>query len=479
MPAQFQYVSLADEIQDKIASGQYRAGEKLPSLRKLHARARLSISTVYQAYIELEKRGLVESRDKSGFFVKARLYGHQAVPRLKIVEPVPKPVNVDALAKVIVEKISEPGIVNLGGAMPDPAHLPLKPLTRALKSVNGEEMARMLSLYENPSGSLELRREIVRRTTGVARSGMVEEVVITNGCLEAVSLCLRAVARAGDIIAVESPTFHGLLQLIEDLGMRALEIPTDPQNGVSLPHLQEALERVPVKACVFIPTFQNPTGALIPLEVKKDLVALMGKREIPIIEDDIYGDLYHGRSRPATLKSFDRRGMVLFCSSFSKTLSPGLRVGWALPGKFADRVARLKCNTTISSAGLAQHVVAQYLKNGAYERHLRKLRNLLKNNVANMSLAIRAHFPQDVKITMPKGGMIVWVELDESMDSFEIYRAAEQKGICFLPGVICSATDKYRNCIRINCGGAFTPKVEEGIASLGQIIKDFQAWSQA
>ncbi|ACL05183.1 transcriptional regulator, GntR family with aminotransferase domain [Desulfatibacillum aliphaticivorans] len=474
MPAQFQYVSLADEIQDKIASGQYRAGDRLPSLRKLHARARLSISTVYQAYIELEKRGLVESRNKSGFFVKARVHGEQTAPKLKLVEPVPKPVNVDALAKVIVEKISEPGIINLGGAMPDPSLLPIKQLTRELKSVSGKDMARLLSLYEHPAGNPELRREIVRRTTGTAKQGMVDEVIITQGCLEAVFLCLRAVAKPGDVIAVESPTFHGLLQLIEDLGMKALEIPTDPQTGISLPHLKDALDRISVEACVFVPTFQNPTGGSMPLEAKEELVELLGEREIPIIEDDIYGDLYFGETRPAALKSFDRRGMVLFCSSFSKTLSSGLRVGWTLPGKFTERVIRMKCNTNISSASLPQHVIAQYLKNGAYERHLRRLRNLLKNNVANMSLALREHFPEDAKLTMPQGGMLIWVELDERVDSFEVYKVAEKEGICFLPGLICSTSNRYRNCIRINCGGTLTPKVEKGIALLGQMIKDFR-----
>ncbi len=252
MPSPFRYQNLADEMQNKIQAGQYRAGEKLPSIRKLHARSRLSVTTIYQAYIELEKRGFIESKSKSGFFVKPRLLQEVRAPRMRTHESRPATVHVNALARVIVEKMSEPGIVNLGGALPDPAFLPTKALTRILKSWPAKEVEHMLASYEHPSGYPELRREIARRTVGVPSASLMDEMIITNGCMEAVSLCLRAVARAGDVIAVESPTFHGLLQLIEDMGMFALEVPADPQSGVSLKHLESAVERHPVKACVVI-----------------------------------------------------------------------------------------------------------------------------------------------------------------------------------------------------------------------------------
>lgn len=281
--------------------------------------------------------------------------------------------------------------------------------------------------------------------------------------MDAIHLCLRAVAKPGDTILVESPTFTCYLQLIEDLNMLALEVPTDPDKGLDLGLVREAVDRHAVKACIVCPSFQNPLGFAMPVAAKQELVELFAEKDIPIIEDDIYGDLYFGSSRPRTLKSFDSKGMVLYCSSFSKTLAPDLRVGWTLPGRYLKKVKRIKFNTVIASAKLNQLVIADFLRNGGYERHLRRLCHALMNQTGNMSLAISREFPPGTRISSSQGGYVLWVELPEGVDGLALFHEARRNGIFIIPGVICTSTDRYGNCIRISCGHPWNERWAEGI----------------
>lgn len=471
----FHYVRLADEIEAKIMKGDYRTGEKLPSLRKLHQQLGLSISTVYQSYIELEKRGAVESRSKSGFYIKPASLKVLPLPRLRRHRSVPKRVRISDMADDIVTAMSDPAVINFGGAAPDPKILAGKSLARLVKTLPGNEMIRLLAHYESPSGHLGLKRQIAGRTLGLWSGVAAEDVVITNGCLEAVGLCLRAIAGPGDTVLVESPTFHGFLQLIEDLNMYALEVPAHPDKGIDMALLRKAVTENKVKCCLLIPNFQNPMGAVIPDERKEDLVRFLGKKGIPIIEDDIYGDLYFGKRRPLPLISFDRKGLVLYCSSFSKSLAPGLRLGWTLPGRFLDAVKRVKLNMNLGSAGLGQFVISSFIKSGSYDRHLRRLRNALKVQMANMAHAIARHFPEGTKVTAPQGGLLLWLQLDRRIESMTLYRLAWAKGISILPGAICASSGTYKNCIRLNCGQPYDQRIEKGIAELGRLVGQMTA----
>ncbi len=468
----FHYVRLADEIEEKIKQGIYKAGDKLPSLRKLHDQTRFSITTVYQAYIELEKRDLVEPRLKSGFYVKAFLHKLLPVPKLKKHEAVPQKISINALSSLIVESMSNPGMLQLGGASPSSELLPLKQLTRTLKSGAVQPLKDAMVLYEHPAGSLELRRQIAKRSFGLSSKISADDIIITNGCMEAVYFCLKAVAGPGDTILVESPAFHFFLQIIEDLNMFALEVPSDPEFGINVHSIEKALKENKVTACIFNPTFNNPLGYSMSSEDKQDLVDLLTGMDIPIIEDDIYGELYFGKTRPSTLKSFDKKGLVLYCSSFSKALAGGLRVGWTMPGKIKDQVKRLKLNTSVASPGLNQLIVADFLKNGAFDRHLRKLRNTLKNQVSTFSMAIARHFPSGTEITAPKGGFLIWIQLDEAADSLKIFHEARKQSVSILPGSIFSSSDRYNNCIRLNCGHPWSEKIQNGILTLAGIISD-------
>jgi len=470
----YRYLRLADDIENKIFEGIYKAGEKLPSIRKLHDHTGYSITTVYQAYIELEKRGTVDPKMKSGFYVRPLLRNILPSPKLKRHKPVPKKVAINTIASSIVEAMSDSNVLQLGGAAPAPELLPYKQLYRQIKSNMSHDIKEIIANYDNPSGTLKLRRQIAKRSLGISRKATVKEIIITNGCMEAVNICLRAVAKPGDTIIVESPTFFCFLQLIQDLNMLALEIPTAPEQGIDIKALEQALDKNDVKACIFIPNFHNPLGYVTSANKKRQLVELLSKRNIPIIEDDIYGDLYFGKTRPGTLKSFDKRGMVLYCSSFSKTLAPGLRVGWTMPGIYKEAVKRLKLNTSIVSPALNQYIISEFLKSGSYDRHLRKLRTSLKNQVSNTALAIARYFPEDTKITAPQGGLTLWVQLNNNIDGLKLYHEAIKQNISVLPGIICSNSRKYKNFIRISCRYPWDDKVEKGIIQLAKIINELE-----
>jgi DNA-binding transcriptional MocR family regulator len=468
---EYRYLQLASSLESKINNGVYRAGEKVPSVRKLHRQTGLSITTVYQSLIELEKRGVLEARRKSGFYVKPRLTQILPPPTLKRHRPVAKKVSINAVAASIVEAMGDRRILQLGGTVVAPELLPHKELHRIVKTMAHKKLTDLMTLYENPTGNKALRRQLARRSIDLLQDTGIDDIVVTSGCIEAVSLCLQAVARPGDTILVESPTYPWFLQLIEDLNMLALELPTDPSSGVDLDTLAEATRKHPVKAAILVPNFHNPLGFLMPDGKKKFLVALMHKKRIPIIEDDIHGDLFFSGQRPATLKSFDRHGMVLYCNSFSKTVAPGLRIGWTLPGAFHDRVQQLKINTGIASPGITQHVVAEYLNGGSHERHLRNLRTALKNQVHNMAVLVARHFPKGTRITAPKGGLMLWVEMKSGIDGLTVFHAAREAGISILPGAMCSTTRRYNHCIRISCGSPVDDKIENGIRVLADIVK--------
>ncbi len=470
-PPGFRYLALAETIEKGIRNGTYRAGEKLPSIRQLRTKTQLSISTVSQALVELEKRGLVDSRPKSGYYVKPLLENLLPLPETKRPKIRPSKVTINNLAFAILEAMGDEDILQLGGSVMAPELMPIKDLARGIKSASLNRLAELMATYENPMGHLELRRRIAQRYMASTVHIGPEDILITNGCFDAVAISLQAVAKQGDVVVVESPTFPWYLQLIEDLHMLALEIPTDPKEGIDLDALRRALDRHAVKACIFNSNFQNPLGFLPPDKKKIALVKLLTNRNIPIIEDDIYGELYFENSRPVTLKSFDDKGLVLHCSSFSKTLSPGLRVGWCLPGRFMEKVKRLKLYGSIASPTITQEILCRYLRRGGFDRHLRKLRTTLKRQMTDMSLAVARYFPQDTRISTPNGGLTIWIQLTDYIDSLEIFRQALAAKIAVLPGVICSNSDAYRNCIRISCGLPFDEALDRGIRTLADIVK--------
>jgi DNA-binding transcriptional MocR family regulator len=467
----FRYAELADTLEARIRDGHFRAGEKLPSIRGLRLQTGLSISTVYQAYIELEKRGMIEPREKSGYFVKPLLQELLPAPRPPDARLVPQKVNINNMAFALIEAMADPEILQLGGALVASELLPLKEIGAAIRRAPVSRLQDKLATYGHYQGYEDLRRHIARRLAPLCSAFSPEQMVLTNGCLEAVTLGLKAVTRPGDTVLVESPTFPWFLQVIEDLRLHALEIPSDPRSGIDLEILERSVRQHAVKACIFIANFNNPLGYLMPDEKKRDLVEFLNAEDIPIIEDDIYGELFFSASRPLPLKAFDHKEAVLYCSSFSKNLSPGLRIGWIQPGRYLARIKRLKINQSISEPALTQWVAARYLETGRFDRHLRRLRTHLKNQVGNTALAVARYFPEGTMISAPQGGLTLWVQMDPKVDSLELFRHCLGKKIAVMPGIICASGDAYKNCIRISCGMPYTDRIDRGLQTLAAIAR--------
>ena len=437
-------------------------------MRKLSELFGVSISTVTLAHQLLEDQGLIEARPRSGYYVRTRLWQPLEQPIMKSVKPKPTKITGQELTMELKRATRQPGIVKLGAAIPNQAFLPSRAINKALIRAARQHMERSAS-YEFPPGSPELRQQIARRMLDANCHIAPSDIVITSGCQEALTLCLRAITKAGDIVALESPTFYGLLQVIESLGLKALEIPTDPQQGISLNALKLALEQWPVKACVIVGNFNNPLGYCMPDNNKKALVKLLSRWQIPLIEDDVYGDLSFDQQRPIAAKSFDRHGNVLYCSSFSKTLSPGLRVGWAVAGKYQEQIEYLKYITSLATPTPSQLAMADFLQRGGYDRYLRQIRSQYARQVILFSQAISKYFPQGTRVTRPKGGFVVWVELPKKINALQMFYQAMDNKISIAPGPIFSPSQKYTNFIRINCAQPWNEQVEAAIIYLGQL----------
>jgi DNA-binding transcriptional MocR family regulator len=464
------YDRVCGKLEEAMRVGALRPGDRLPSVRRLSVRERVSISTVLQAYLQLEARGLIESRPQSGHYVR---FQRPLPPEPPPTRPAPgaTPVTVSALVAKVVESASDPDLVPLGCNQPDPDLFPWARLGRIAAGIAREGGG---FTYELPPGARSLRRQLARRSLEWGCTLSPDDFIITTGAMEAVQLSLLAVARQGDAIAIESPAYFGTLQLIEALGLKAVEIPSCPRDGMDLDALERVLRSRRIAAALVVANFSNPLGCLMPDANKERLVGMLAAREVPLIEDDLYGDLYFGQSRPRAAKSFDRRGLVLYCGSFSKTLAPGWRTGWVAPGRFRERVSLLKFAQTVASASLQQLAFAEFLAGGYYERHLRSLRKAVAATMRSMGDAVAAHFPGGTRATRPDGGGVLWVELPDGIPALELHQRGLAAGIAIAPGPIFSARQGYENCIRLNCGLTWSPRIEAAVATLGRIAAEIR-----
>lgn len=462
------YETLAEDLADSIARGVLRPGEKLPSVRDTSTARRLSASTVFKAYDVLEARGLVRARDRSGYYVLAPP-PRPAEPGLSRPRDARTKVDVSELVLEIVTSTRRRDLVPLGSAFPSPLLFPLEKLGRSLVRAT-RDIDPWRTVDDLAPGFVELRRQIARRYLGFGVRVSPDEIVVTNGALEALNLCLAAVTRPGDAVVVESPTFYAALQAIERLDLRAVEVPTHPREGVDLGALEAAIVKRRPRACWLMTSFQNPLGSTMPEPKKRKLTALLRRHEVALIEDDVYGELYLGRQPVAPAKSFDGDN-VLHCASFSKTLAPGYRIGWAAPGRHTRAVQRLKLTTSLASPVPTQAALADYLEHGGFDRHLRKLRETLALQQASMLRAIARYFPKGTRVTSPEGGYFVWVELPEACGvlALDLHRTALEHGISVAPGPMFSAQPGFDRCLRLNYGHAWDARMESAMATLGSL----------
>lgn len=460
------YARIANRYAKAIQDGAYAVGDRLPSVRDLCREEGVSPSTAVQALAHLEAIGAAEARPRSGFFVRPRTVAPPPSPPRAA--PGATAVTVGALVQEIYRAARDPRVVPLGAGAPAPALLPTRALARAMGAAARRAREGGVE-YEFPPGLLELRRAIARRTLSLGCALGPDDLVITVGASEGIHLALLAVTSPGDTIAVETPAFFGTLLTIESLGLRVVEVPSLPGTGLDVSALERALtqERVAVAAVVAVPNFSNPLGGLMPDGEKARLVALLAARGIPLVEDDVYGDLAFGEGRPRPAKAWDRDGLVIHCGSFSKSLAPGFRVGYVAAGRFHDRVERLKFATNVATPTLPQRAVASFLRSGSYDRHLRAIRGRLEDIALRTAAAVAEAFPAGTRISRPRGGCFLWVELPPEVDALDLHARALRAGVAVAPGPVFSATRSHSSCIRLACCEPWSARTAGAIATLG------------
>jgi len=465
----FLYQQVIELIGDMIHTGTLRPGDRLPSLRRLSEQVGVSVPTVKQAYIELERQGRVVARPQSGFYV-------QVVNRNRLVETTcktcqPVQVRCRSLVERVYEGIHRSGVIPLGIANPTMARPAAKCLHRTMKRVMARAQERSLS-YAPTTGEPGLKRQLAYRLLEMGGRIDPDQIIITNGGQEALALALGSVASAGDVIAVESPTYHGSLELIESLGMLAVEIETCAEAGVVLSALEKALDRHSIKACLFSSVLNNPLGSATDDQHRDALVELLEDRGVVLIEDDVYGELLFVGTQPRPAQIFSRKGLVLTCSSFSKTAAPGYRIGWLLPGKFEEQAHRLKRAWSCSSGLLQQLTLAEFVATGDFDRHLNLLRPVLRTNSERMSALVSRFFPGSTRTSRPQGGSVLWLQLPKGVDSVRLFDRALEMGVSTAPGPIFSPAGRYRNCLRLSFGHPWSPQLEQAIETLGQLTHE-------
>jgi DNA-binding transcriptional MocR family regulator len=464
------YEKVASHVNGMIDRGALRPGDRLPSVRKLSRQQHVSVSTVVQAYQALEDRGLIEARPQSGHYVRLRRLSALPEPRTARPSAIASKVSISDLVARVYGAVSDPRVMPFGAVVPHASLLPTVKLNRMLSQI-AREAGGLAVAYDPPPGYPRLRSALARRSVVWGCPLSADDFVTTVGCMEALALCLMAVTKPGDAIAVEAPAYYGLLQLVEHLGLKVFEIPAHPRSGMELSILEALLAERKLAACLAMPNFNNPLGSLMSDESKEKLVGILAAHDVPLIEDDIYGELYFGDERPRPAKAFDQRGLVLLCGSVSKTLAPGYRVGWAAPGRYRERVERLKFAHSVATPVLTQMAIAEFLESGGYEHHLRQLRRRLAQEVARYTDTISLSFPAGTRISRPAGGFVLWIELPPGISALELHARALAEKISIAPGPIFSAKQRFTNCLRISCARPFDPDVERALERLGALAE--------
>lgn len=462
------YIQLADLLALRIDSGVYQPGDRIPSVRRLRDQHDISINTAVEACRLLESRGLVASRPRSGYYVERTTRPGRGEPLASTLSLRQQRVDASLSVKLNLG-IGNPQRPTLGAAVQGPELMAIGPLNRLLaQSLRLHPTA--CHSYDAPPGSPILRRAIAQRGVDAGYVVSPDEVVITSGAKEAVYLSIRAVTRPGDTVAIESPAYYALLEVLGSLELRVVEVPSHPGRGIDLGALASVLERHPIAAVALVSNFSNPTGSCMTDADKAELVAILDRHDVPLVEDDVYGDLSFDGVRPKAVKAFDTSGRVLYCGSFSKTASPGLRLGWSVPGRYQNELEHLKLVVNQATATAPQLAVAGFVESGGFDRHLNRVRRLYARQMAQMIEAVDAVLPDHSRHTTPRGGHVLWVQVP-GLDAMSLYEAAVSQGIHIAPGPMFSAGMGYRDHLRLNTGFAFTDHTAAQIETLGQLIR--------
>jgi len=471
MENDFLYVKLSNNIAKLIRKGVFKAGDRLPSVRMLCQEHNISMNTAKRIFLELEAQSLIESKSRSGYFVSRLSYRKLPLPEVS------KPLQhndrnePEELIKKVYATMGKNDHTLFSIGTPSDELLPLSKLNKEMKHAI-QKLKGSGTAYEQLQGNEKLRSTIAARSLSWGGYLHENDLITTAGGMNALSFCMMALAKVGDTIAVESPCYPGILQLAGSLGLNVLELPTHPITGIEIEALKKAIPKI--NLCLLVPNFNTPLGCCMPDEHKKEVVELLAKHRIPLIEDDIYGDLYFGVQRPTCCKSFDQDGTVLLCSSISKTLAPGYRVGWVAPGIYKEQILKLKLVHAISCPTITQEAVVNFLKSGRYESHLRQLRQTLQNNYQHYINTITEYFPEGTKTSRPQGGLALWVEFNKKVNTTELFDRAITQKISIAPGRIFTLQNQFENCMRLSIGLPWSEEVQHKLTLLGKLAAKMQ-----
>lgn len=466
MSREFLYNEIAGGIAGQIKSGVLKPGDRLPSVRNLCQEHGIGMNTAKRVFMELEAQSLVDVKPQSGYFVKHRTFRELALPETSRPVAIAREYEPSELLSKVYDSMGRKDLTLLSIAAPSGELLPLARLKKEIAQAN-TRLAGGGTEYESVQGNANLRRMVAVRSLSWGGNLTEADIITTAGGMQALSFCLMALGKPGDTIAIESPCYPGILQLVTSLGYKVIELPTHPITGVEVDGLEKVVADIDL--CLLIPNFNTPLGSCMPDENKKKIVSLLAEHDVPLIEDDVYGDLYFGQQRPRCCKSFDQKGNVIWCSSVSKTLAPGYRVGWIAPGKYKEKILRMKLVHAISSTSIVQEAVANFVKTGKYENHLRQFRRTLESNCTNYIRAIAEYFPEGTKVSRPQGGLTVWVELNEAIETVKLHDLALKQGISIAPGRMFSLQDQFNNCLRLCIGLPWSEELNQKLKQIGKL----------
>jgi DNA-binding transcriptional MocR family regulator len=471
MKNNFLYISIAKDVERAITEGVYKVGDRLPSVRQICQKYGVNASTVVRAYGELELLDVVEPRARSGYFVKHKSLINNILPSVKKQDTKVYEVEIVQILKKLTQAKTTQNIVSLTSSIPEGHLIPQKKIARIIRQITANELEKTL-MYDSMAGLPELRQAIAKYYLNANLTVKTDDILITNGCLEAINLCLRATVKSGDTIALSLPCYYGILRAIQEFNLKVIELPRNTE-GFDVEHLKTLISDKNIKAIVCLSNFNNPDGLSISDKNKKEMAQLSAQLKRPIIEDDIYTDLHFSENRPLSIKAFDKAGWVMLCSSFSKILAPGLRVGWVIGGRFTPQLENLKFTGNYSVPVFNQLIISYLMDNNGLERHLKTMRQTLVKQYFLYRNCIEKNFPKTIRMSDPKGGFVLWLELPKSIDVLKLYNQSLEKGVAFSIGQLYAPSKNYAQFIRISFSKKWDIDTEKALIKLGKLMQGF------
>jgi len=440
------YKDIADQIITDIQSEKLMHGQRLPSLRKLTKQWQISMTTALNSYRRLEQMGWIVTQPRSGFFVSAPLSDGD-IPRQPQFRSSSRLASTGVKPRAHQNDNYRSGPFGISQLCP--SHMPLLSLKRSIKRTvqRGDEF---LQSYSDPQGIYELRGAIAENFSSNGFSVGAEELCISSGCMDAIRLALLITTKPGDAVGISSPCFNGLLKLLSNMSRRVVEIPCN-SDGIDLQQLEQKLEDREIEACLFSSSFMNPHGISLSTCQKQRLAKLANKYRVPIIEDDVYGELGYENTFPLPIKYWDTTGYVIWCSSVSKTLSNGLRIGWCYPGRYLEACIDMCASECLGQNGLMQAALADFMNSGLYRIHLQRTRRIVLANARAYRKLLLQNLPLGSAVSAPNGGLVLWIQVP-GLDGVKLRALTDAVKIDVRLGALFTTRKLYRDCFRLNFG---------------------------